>query len=223
MMQPQQDGPLKPIVSLIGNPTVQRELDLVGPQLKGIKEALEGVRDAFRPRIEALQRLPEAKKLEARPALMRELIAHAEATLAKVLRPDQLRRFLQLRLQGEGISAFLKEPVRAQLALSDEQGRAIKELVHDGMRRIEGLRGSRAGGARERIAEIREEVTDRIRALLSAEQQASWEQLLGEPLALGTTEPAPAAAPRAAGSRGPGSSGPGTAGPGAGNDPFAWR
>jgi SAM-dependent methyltransferase len=185
MMQPRQEGPLKPIVTLIANPNVQRELGLAGPQLKGVKDALEGIRASFMPKIESFQRLSEGQKREARPALMRELFANAEEALSKILRADQYRRFKQLRLQEEGIAAFLKDAVRDELELSGDQTPAIKELVQDGMRRIESLGGSGARNSDSRVAAIQDELVEGILQRLSEEQKAKWTQMIGEKFVFG--------------------------------------
>ena len=121
MSQPYQVGPLGSIVTLLLDPSVQAELELVGPQLRNIRDAMQQVKKSFAPKMEDLQRQGEAEKPKARAALMQGLMEEVDSTLGKIMRPDQAKRFRQIRLRQAGITAFAEEAVQRELQLSDEQ------------------------------------------------------------------------------------------------------
>lgn len=178
-MQAQQEGPMKPIVSLIGNPDVQQELDLAEPQLKGIRDALEKLKGEFLPKVEEMQKLSAEEKATARPALMRDLINGAENALSEVMRPDQFQRFQQLRLQGEGIAAFQRDTVREKLEFTEEQAGAIRDVVQNTRQRLEDLQSGDAGGP-EQVAQAQEDALQAITKLFSEEQANAWQEMLGD-------------------------------------------
>jgi hypothetical protein len=179
-MQAQQEGPMKPIVSLIGNPDVQQELDLAEPQLKGIRDALDKLKGEFLPKVEEMQKLPAEEKATARPELMRDLINAAETALSGVMRPDQFQRFQQLRLQGEGIVAFQRDEVREKLNFTEEQADAIREIVQTTRQRLEEAQGSDEDGGPTQLAQAQQEALQAVTELFSEEQANAWKEMLGE-------------------------------------------
>ncbi len=127
MQHSKDKGPIAKIIFLLMNKRVQNELDIVRPQLKSIKEALDRLREKSMLRIKEMQKLLDSQKPKARRALMQKLTEGANAFLAEVLRPDQLKRYQQIRLQHEGIGAFLNESVCSELSLTKVQIASIKK------------------------------------------------------------------------------------------------
>jgi hypothetical protein len=220
MMKPEQDGPLSKIISLIANQRVQSELNIAKPQLRNVKDAFERVRQRFGPRVKELQKLPDLEKPRARPALMRELMAEVEDVLSEVMRPDQLRRFNQIRLQKEGFTAFLKESVRDELSLSEEQTSSLKVVIQEGMKSLASAEHGNPGGRIQRIEDLEERTTQGVMDVLTEAQTAKWKDMLGNTFDFGLSAsnasgPGPTIS-RGPGFQGPDSSGPASSGPGGG-------
>lgn len=167
------NGPIAKIIFLIINERVQQELDIARPQLRSIKEAFDSLREESMLSIKKMQKLPDSEKPKVKPLLVRELVEGANALLAETLRPEQLKRYQQLRLQHEGIGAFLDEPVCSELSLTEEQitSLKVKAVLHAGP-----------------IARIQEQVMQEIMGMLTEQQAEKWQEMLGETFDFGETE-----------------------------------
>ncbi|HTN74906.1 MAG TPA: CotH kinase family protein, partial [Pirellulaceae bacterium] len=89
-----------------------------------------------------------------------------EAALIKLLTDKQAQRLQQLRLQREGAQAFSRPEIAKQLTLSDEQQTKLDELQQQAF--------SGFGPPR-----INPEDQAKALALLTAEQKATWDKLVG--------------------------------------------
>ena len=122
------DGPIGKLFRLLMVPDVQFELNLVGPQLKSVADALKPLKEQLQPRIRDVQNLPNSEKQEARQALFREIMREIDTLLLGVLRPEQFSRLQQVRRQKDGLTIFLDEEVHASLSLSGESLFKVKHL-----------------------------------------------------------------------------------------------
>lgn len=176
MQRSKEKGPIAKIIILLINERVQNELGIVRPQLKSIKESSDRLKEKSMLRIKAMQQLLDSEKPKARQSLMRELAEAADAFLAEVLRPDQLKRFQQIQLQHEGIDAFLNASVRNELSLTKEQiaSLKVKAILHQGIK-------NPASG-------VREQAMQEVMSMLTEQQSAKWQEMLGEPFDFGETE-----------------------------------
>ncbi|MCP4263337.1 MAG: hypothetical protein GY774_38405 [Planctomycetes bacterium] len=172
-------GPIAKIIFLLMDRRVQKELDIVRPQLKSIKEAADRLREKSKLKIKEMQKLPDPQKPKARSALMRKLAEGANAFLAEVLRPDQLKRYQQIRLQHEGIGAFLNESVRSELSLTKEQIASIKSI---------NVKTILHKGTKSPVAGVREQAIQEVISMLTEQQATKCQEILGEPFDLGVTE-----------------------------------
>jgi hypothetical protein len=223
MSQPYQAGPLGSIVTLLLDHSVQAELELVGPQLKNIRDAMQQVKKSFAPKMQDLQRQAEAEKPKARAALMRGLMEEVDSTLGKTMRPDQVNRFRQIRLQQAGITAFTEEAVQRKLQLSDEQKSRIKGIVMRGTGEVAKAQRGAPGSRAEAVTTVQEQVRNAVMDVLSERQVTTWKEMIGEPFVFGA-KGAKASSPADPGS-GPGRKGPGSQGPsskGPSEDPFSF-
>jgi hypothetical protein len=223
MSQPYQVGPLGSIVTLLLDHSVQAELELVGPQLKNIRDAMQQVKKSFAPKIEDLQRQGEAEKPKARAALMQGLMEEVDSTLGKTMRPDQVNRFRQIRLQQAGITAFTEAAVQRKLQLSDEQKSRIKGIVMRGTGEVAKAQRGAPGSRAEAVTTVQERVRNAVMDVLSERQVTTWKEMIGVPFvfsAKGAKAPSPAAPGSGLGRKAPGSQGPSSKGPS--EDPFSF-
>jgi serine/threonine protein kinase len=125
-----------------------------------------------------------------RLALARE----QEAEVARLLTPQQYGRFNQIAIQFAGVHAFSDPAVVKALGLTPEQKEQVRVL--QGKTRLPGPmfrppgrvppkppgrpEGARWRGVRKRMEEARAKVL----ALLTQEQKAKWEELIGKPFAV---------------------------------------
>jgi hypothetical protein len=171
-MQQPKEGPIARIVALMMNERVQAEVGITRPQLMGIREAFTGLRERAKERLKEMQRLPDSEKPKAQPGLLMAILKDADETLAKVLRPDQLERFQQLRLQHEGLFAFMAETVCEQLALTPQQ---LSDLHREAKYQGPGAQATSQG-------------MDKILAVLNEEQGERWKAMMGKPFDFGATK-----------------------------------
>jgi gas vesicle protein len=241
-----QQGPIAKTISLLLDPKVQKELQLATPQLKRIKESVDSLKESFMPRIRKVQSLSDSEKSKARPKLIRDVIRELDSILEKAMRPEQVTRFQQIRLQKEGIAAFFDETVRDGLDLSPEQGAQIKSILQDGVRKTSAAQRGTPGNRAQLVAEAQKKTEDAILGALSTEQAARWNAMRGAPFSFESTGgPARDTSARTIGgpkntelgrdiestrmagrgTAGPGMSGPGSGGPSAvarSNDPYSY-
>lgn len=131
-----------------------------------------------------------------------EVVAFAErreGELESLLTADQLRRFRQLVIQSRGLSAFKDRDVIRTLDLTADQRSKVRDIEREmfthhfrppgpdehgpppgGERRGPGRRPD-GRGPRDRIA--MQAWVDKALELLTPDQLAKWQQLVGEPLA----------------------------------------
>jgi hypothetical protein len=101
--------------------------------------------------------------------------------LGEVLDPDQMKRLKQIHLQTRGTRAFSDPKVQEQLKFTAEQKDSIKTITEDSDKEIRELQ--KEGGGFEnakKIGAIRREADEKIRNVLTAEQQKTWREMTGE-------------------------------------------
>jgi serine/threonine protein kinase len=96
-----------------------------------------------------------------------------EKDVEKLLNPEQARRLGQLLRQQRGVGAFRDDAVKAALALTPEQRKAVAAIQEE----AQAARGQ-PGAAPEHG---KQPTLDRMLALLTPEQTARWRELVGEP------------------------------------------
>jgi Spy/CpxP family protein refolding chaperone len=157
--------------NLYANETVQKDLALTEAQ----KESIKSISDDFRSSMRDLSQ-------EDRQSKMPELRKAMEDKIAVVLTDKQKARMKEIRLQVQGPAALSTKEVAAALKLTDDQAQKIADLNKslDDARR-EAFQGGGGGDpdAREKLATLRTETNDKILAVLSSEQKASFEKMQG--------------------------------------------
>ncbi|WDI39909.1 EF-hand domain-containing protein [Bremerella sp. P1] len=159
----------------------QRDLQLTDEQKEKIEAVLSqpGLRLNLR---EYMIKHRDAKTEDERTAIREEweklvkaqpeVGKAADASLRKILTPQQLARVQQLILQTRGIDAILDASIVEKLKLSTDQVRQIAVLLSSPRQR-----SFRSGFGATAVATA--EVEAKVLALLTPEQQAEWKRLLG--------------------------------------------
>ncbi|MCA9110405.1 MAG: hypothetical protein KDA52_10680, partial [Planctomycetaceae bacterium] len=186
---------------------VRSELNLTEEQIQQIEELGEQARN-FGDNGDLFQRMRDATTDEEREALREEMRSafeqrrrESDEQLKSILNEQQTTRLQQVSLQQQGLRALGQDEVAESLGLTDDQKSQIKTLVEerDNARRELGFRASE-----EDRAKFDEEWNTKFAAVLTPQQQQSWQQRLGPPLgsqdgtAATSTAPPQAPAKRAA-------------------------
>ena len=157
--------------NLFANETVQKDLALTDEQKASIKK----INDDFRSSLSGLSR-------EDRRSKMTELRKGVEDKIDAVLDDKQKARVKEIRLQVQGPGALSNKEVADALKLSDEQVTKIKDLTKSlSDARREAFQGGGGGNAdaREKLTKLRTETNEKILALLTSDQKASFEKMQG--------------------------------------------
>ncbi len=175
---------------LLAQPPVQEDLKLTADQLDKVKDlgerrgkALRGARDAGQE--EWTKRLAD--------------LTAQERAVEKLLRPEQERRLRQIVLQQQGPRALYEPEVADALELTAEQRGTLQALLEELKPYPHPPRGQPGRRPDDYLKTWRENVMQ----VLTAEQKAGWQELIGEPFKGELRPPGPF------GAGGPGKPGPG--------------
>jgi serine/threonine protein kinase len=159
---------------LLEQPSVQEELKLSEEQTRQVARLAARRRAAF-------WNSPD-QSLERWRAKFEELAAQEKAVL-EGLSPEQARRLKQIAWQEGGASAFGDPELLEALQLTEEQGERIR-AIRDEARRAAWV-FPRPGGPRpedwKKAADSWRTARDQALAVLTADQEARWKELTGEP------------------------------------------
>lgn len=160
---------------LLTQKSVQEELKLSDEQVKKATELQEKQREAF----QGLRDLSQ----EERRTKMQEMTKTQNEAIAKLLKPEQLKRAKQIALQQQvrfGIGfALNNEEVAKSLKISDEQREKIREIQRNAFEEMRDL-GRDEEGAKKR-QEIMKATNEKVDGVLTAEQKTKLKELQGEP------------------------------------------
>jgi hypothetical protein len=176
--------------AMLRMPEVQTELKLSDEQKTKVTTLADKIQEERRGQFQGLRDLSN----EERQKKMADWRASEDKQLAEILNADQMKRYNQLRLQRQGISAVAEKPVADELKLTDDQRTKIQEIVSAQMAEMQSLRqGGGDGGdpsaRREKMTAMRKQTDDKIAAVLTDEQKSKWKEMTGAPF----TFPAPTA------------------------------
>lgn len=170
------------LLGLLRIEAVQQELDMLPPQLEQV-EALGNELRGERPAGD-WRNMSEADRAQAMEQ-MRERAAAANEKLKEILVPPQMERLQQLSLRQRGVRALTDPEVVEQLKLSSQVLAQITEQLEENQgamreRLQEIMQGGNRETARDRMAQLRDEMDAKVLAKLTNAQKAGWEKLLGE-------------------------------------------
>jgi hypothetical protein len=174
------------LLGLLRIEAVQQELETLPDQLEkaaALGEELRGDRPAGdwrnmseEDRAQAMEQMRERAAQQA--VVVRE-------KLGEILLPHQMKRLEQLSLQQRGIRALTDAQVVKELKLSAQVVEQINAQLEENqtamreqMREI--MQGGNRETARERLAEMRDEMDSKVLGKLTDAQKAAWKSLQGE-------------------------------------------
>lgn len=164
---------------------VRKELELLDEQSKQITALNEKSRTAMREAYSGLRDLSREERTK-KYAEIREQQQESRKELEKevnekILLPHQKKRLAQIRFQMQlrrysGGSAFTSQTVTEALSIDEQQQEKIKELQSEVDQEL-----------RDQIAKLREEARKKILSQLTPQQQAKYEELVGDQFEFNTT------------------------------------
>lgn len=170
---------------LVLNESVQKELKLTDEELVKAKEIIHEVRRKHRAEMEALRDAAPDSRGKKMLALFQANGAEVLSRLEGLLKPEQIQRLKQIKVQRAGFAAFTDKEIEKALKLSDDQKTRIKaleeELTEQGKRALEGDTRSNFEEALRKLAAARRDALKKAVELLSAGQKKTWKDLTGEP------------------------------------------
>jgi len=182
------------LMDLVNNPAVQKEIEVLDDQLAAIKKAGDELRTAReaqrgtgeRPDYRNMSEQEREKATAEFRARREKETAAANAKLAEILLPHQVKRLQEISLQQRGTMALSDPKVAAELKITDEQKKKLEEANTANM---EAMRSAFQGGnrdqnreqMREKMQELRKQAEGRVLAVLTADQKAQFAKMKGEP------------------------------------------
>ncbi len=167
---------------LLSNKSVQQELKLESDQVEKATKWNEEQRAKFTAAREKLADLSQ----EERQTKMREVFTAAneetQKALKDMLKPEQLKRFNQISLQQRGVQAYSDPKVVEGLKINDEQKTKLAEIAKEvGDKRREIMQDNQGNFAviTEKMAPISKDAHEKAAALLTADQKATWKEMVG--------------------------------------------
>ncbi len=123
--------------------------------------------------------------------MMAERRANEDKQLATILNADQMKRYGQLRLQRQGMTALAEKEVADELTLTADQRTKVQEIMQQQAVEMRSLFQGGGGGDREanraKMEEMRKATDTKLAALLTDDQKKKWQEMVGAPF----TFPAP--------------------------------
>jgi Spy/CpxP family protein refolding chaperone len=158
------------MIFLLGQKSVQDELKLSGEQVKQVKELAD-------KQLESFQGLRDLSQ-EERRTKMQELNKANNEAVAKILKPEQLKRVKQISLQQQGARAVNSEEVAKALKVTEDQKEKIREIQMKSFEEMRELQGEENAKKRQ---ELMKETNEKMMNVLTAEQKAELKKMQGEP------------------------------------------
>ena len=168
--------------ALLTNKGVLKELKVDDAQTEKLAKASEELQAKGREARQGLQDLSQEERRDKMTALTKTMNADMDKVVGEVLKPEQVNRFKEIRLQVRGADAFGDEAIAKDLKVTDEQKGKIKDLLADQqtqMREIFMGAADDREGAMKKVTELRKETKTKIVALMTEDQKKAWAGLTG--------------------------------------------
>jgi Spy/CpxP family protein refolding chaperone len=177
------------VLGLLYRDDVRQDLQLVDEQQEKVDSLAEEIRtelqDEMREMFRGMQDLSDEERqqqFEKIRSRMEEVNANAEKRLKKVLLPHQFDRLkqidVQMRVQQQGAGALTSGALAETLDLTDSQRKRLEERAAEVEQELQ-----------EKISQLRIEARKKLLDVLTGEQRAKLESLMGDDFA--ATDPAP--------------------------------
>jgi hypothetical protein len=191
------DEARKPLVEALGGPFIvfrDKMLEELKFSDKQKEKLLEQFPDHVRETMKMFEKMKDLKPEEREKEMQshrRKSHEKLRAFLNETLKPEQLKRLVQLELQQEGPFALGNRPdIVEGLKITDDQRKQFMGVIHEMQKMIEPLiKEAQSGGNPQeigpRMMKIRKDHEGKIEAILSDAQKKKWKEMLGQPFDLG--------------------------------------
>jgi hypothetical protein len=184
-----QGGFLGVPVTLLGVPSVQKELKLDESQIQKSKELIEATRQRSLGLRDQLANIPVPERRAKQALLLKTMNEESLKNATAFLKPEQFTRLLQIELQQRGFNAFYDLAITTKLGFTDEQNGKVKSIIdtdrEDGVRALQkGAAEDRQAGMQKAMA-LRQETLLKIIGVMTDDQKKTWKGMLGEPFEIG--------------------------------------
>lgn len=179
---------------LLRSEQVQKEINLTEEQRQAIEEYRAAQREGMRGQWEGLRDASPEERREAMEKMreqMAERAAKAREELAKILKPEQMKRLAQIRAQQEGVRVLLREEIQSLLGLTDTQKEQLSKIAEEAREKMQEMfqaaRGEDAGRGqmREKMEQMRADIQAKSMAVLTQEQKEKLgKEVMGKPFEL---------------------------------------
>ena len=160
---------------------VQKELGVTAEQLTKLKEVLEAGRGPGGG--QRNENATEEERTKAREERAKQ-VAEQDKKIGEILKPEQVARLKQIRLQASGAMAIAGDELVKELKITDDQKTKIGTVMQEMRDAMQG--GGGAGG----FAEMREKINAKVMEILTAEQKTKYKELCGKPFDVAKLRPA---------------------------------
>lgn len=165
------------MLELLQRPDVRKELELVDDQVQQLSDLRDTMRESLRNTMrEAFTRirdLPREQRAEAMREAVDKVGEDIRSRLSDVLLPHQMKRLeqiaLQQRLRG-GLVALWNDEIVEKLGIDQQQRERLRAKAAEVEQQL-----------RRKIAEMRNQARQELLSLLTPQQRAAFEELVGEP------------------------------------------
>jgi len=175
---------------LLANASVQEELKLTDDQKAKVKEFAHKLHTEREAAFKKLEGLKGDELHKAVHELFKQHHEEVAKFAADTLKPDQVKRYKEIRRQVHGVFAFHDPEVQEALKLSDSQKAQIKTISEDTAKEIHtllheaGHDQAKHHEAEVKAHELRKESLQKALAVLNDSQKKEWQELTGAPFHL---------------------------------------
>lgn len=160
--------------SLLGNPSVQKDLELVGDQLKAVQDLQSEFAKQMQSQLGDLSKGGfDPSRFAGIKELMDKLKAEQKKKMEKVLLPHQIDRLRQVALQThmkQAGTAGALAAIKEELGMTDEQAATLKKRAKEVNEKLV-----------KDIAELKEKAKKGLlKEVLTSEQNSKLEKMIGE-------------------------------------------
>ena len=168
--------------ALLSNKGVLKELKVDDAQTEKLAKASEELQAKAREARQGLQDLSQEERRDKMTALTKTMNTDVDKVVGEVLKPEQVKRFKEIRLQVLGSNAFGDEAIAKDLKVTDEQKGKIKDILADQQTQMREILMGAADdreGAMKKVTELRKEMKTKIVALMTEDQKKAWAGMTG--------------------------------------------
>jgi Spy/CpxP family protein refolding chaperone len=159
---------------------VQEDLRISDDQKHKLRETMTG----YVQKTMQVQKLNGAEREQAMRSLRQESYGQLEVFLKEILKPEQCKRFEQLKLQYDVPSVFLEPRVGDELKITAEQRKQFMGAIQEMQKAVGPLmkEAKSCGGQQEtarKVIKLRRDCEGKIKNFMTDAQRRQWEEMTG--------------------------------------------